>query len=187
MKWSRKKARKSGDVVDIRGASPPSRGGGSGLPIPTSVAGLGGGAGIIVLLVVVAIQVFGGGSDGGGFSIDDVFGSGLQAPGAENPEPIPADQDPDRELRDFSAYVITDAQDTWTKIFEEEGREYERAQLVLYSQAVSTGGCGNATSAVGPFYCPADQRVYLDLSFYDDMREAAERAGRLRLGLRDRA
>ena len=178
MKWNRKKARKSDDVVDIRGASPSSGGGGGGLPIPGSVAGLGGGAGIVVLIVIVAIQVFGGGGgEGGGFSIDDVFGSGLQAPGAEDPDPIPPDQDADLELRDFSAYVITDAQDTWTKIFDEQGRKYERAQLVLYSQAVSTGGCGKASSAVGPFYCPADQRVYLDLSFYEDMRRQLNAPG----------
>ena len=173
MKWNRKKARKSDDVVDIRGASPPSRGGGGtgGLPIPGSVAGLGGGAGVVVLIVVIAIQVFGGGGDsGGGFSIDDVLGGGSPAPGAEDPAPLPEDQDPDRELRDFSAYVVTDAQDTWTEIFQQQGREYERAELVLYSQAVRTGGCGSATSAVGPFYCPADQRVYLDLSFYEAMR-----------------
>ena len=173
MKWNRKKARKSDDVVDIRGASPPSRGGGGtgGLPIPGSVAGLGGGAGVVVLIVVIAIQVFGGGGDsGGGFSIDDVLGGGSPAPGAEDPAPLPEDQDPDRELRDFSAYVVTDAQDTWTEIFQQQGREYERAELVLYTQAVRTGGCGSATSAVGPFYCPADQRVYLDLSFYEAMR-----------------
>ncbi len=180
MKWSRKKARKSDDVVDIRGASPPGRGGGGagGLPIPGSVAGLGGGAGVVVLLVVIAIQVFGGGGDSGsGFSIDDVLGGGSPAPGAEDPAPLPEDQDPDRELRDFSAYVVTDAQDTWTEIFQQQGREYERAQLVLYSQAVRTGGCGSATSAVGPFYCPADQRVYLDLSFYEAMRRQLNAPG----------
>jgi predicted metalloprotease len=121
--------------------------------------------------VIVAIQVLGGGdSSGDGFSIDDVFGSGLQAPGAEDPSPIPSDQDADAQLRDFSAYVVTDVQDTWTEVFDEDGDRYDRAELVLYADRVSTGGCGNASSAVGPFYCPADQRVYLDLSFYEDMR-----------------
>ena len=65
------------------------------------------------------------------------------------------------------------------------GQSYERAQVVLYRDAVSTG-CGNASSAVGPFYCPADQRVYLDLSFYADM-ERQLGAPATRLGLRDRA
>ena len=181
MKWRRSKGRRSRDVVDIRGASPPSAGGGGGglggLPIPTGMAGLGGGAGLIVVLVIVAIQVFGGGGGSGGFSIDDVFGAGAQAPGAEDPEPLPPDQDPDARLRDFSAFVVTDAQNEWTRIFREDGEPYERAELVLYSQAVSTGGCGSATSAVGPFYCPADERVYIDLTFYEDMRRQLGASG----------
>ena len=71
-------------------------------------------------------------------------------------------------MKDFSAYVFTRAQRNWERAFAEQGRPYERAKLVLYRDGVSTG-CGSASSAVGPFYCPADQRVYLDLSFYGDM------------------
>jgi uncharacterized protein len=176
MKWKRSKGRKSRDVIDIRGAGPASGGGSGGgvggLPIPGGMAGLGGGAGIVIVLIIVAIQVFGGGSssEGGGFSLPDVFGGGIQAPGADNPAPIPRDQDPQAELRDFSAFVAEDAQDTWTKILAEQGVDYRRAKLVLYDGAVNTDGCGSASSAVGPFYCPADERVYLDLSFYEDMR-----------------
>ena len=91
-------------------------------------------------------------------------------PGADNPAPIPSDQDPQRDIKEFSVYVFNDAQDTWEQIFGRGRNDYERAQLVLYSGAVSTEGCGGATSAVGPFYCPADSRVYLDLTFYEDMR-----------------
>jgi predicted metalloprotease len=93
------------------------------------------------------------------------FDDSTQAPGGGA---IPAGQDPDADLKDFSAYVFDDAQDTWARTFAAQGRSYERAKLVLYRGAVDTG-CGSATSAVGPFYCPADQRVYLDLSFYRDM------------------
>lgn len=164
--------RKTRDVIDIRGADQPSRGagglGGGGIPLPGGIAGLGGGAGLVVVLVIVAIQVFGGGSVGG-FDIGQILGPGATPPGAENPDPIPAEQDPQKDLKDFSTYVFVDAQDTWKASFRADGEEYERAELVLYSDAVSTGGCGNATSAVGPFYCPADSRVYLDLTFYDDM------------------
>jgi uncharacterized protein len=117
---------------------------------------------------VIAIQVLGGSE--GGFDLGPAFGGGAQAPGVDNPAPIPPDQDPQRDIKEFSVYVFNDAQDTWSKIFDEDGQGYGRAQLVLYSQAVSTEGCGGATSAVGPFYCPADNRVYLDLSFYEDMR-----------------
>ena len=177
MKWQRKRGRKGRDVIDIRGASPgPSSGtssggfgGMGGLPIPGGIAGLGGGAGVVVLIVVVAIQLIGGGGATGFDVGGPAFGGGAQAPGAENPAPIPPEEDPQVDLKDFSSYVFTDAQNTWSKIFKDDGDAYERAELVLYSDAVSTGGCGDATSAVGPFYCPADSRVYLDLSFYEDM------------------
>ncbi len=174
MKWKRSKGRKGRDVIDIRGAEQPSGGTASGgglggLPIPGSIAGVGGTAGVVVLLVVIAIQVFGGGGEGG-FDIGSALGPGGQAPGADDPAPIPPEQDPQRDIKEFSVYVFNDTQDTWSKILAEDERNYERAQLVLYSDAVSTEGCGGATSAVGPFYCPADQRVYLDLTFYEDMR-----------------
>jgi uncharacterized protein len=64
--------------------------------------------------------------------------------------------------------VFLDAQDMWARTFAEQGRHYRRAKLVLFRGAVQTG-CGSASSAVGPFYCPGDGRVYLDLSFYRDM------------------
>jgi uncharacterized protein len=172
MKWKRAKGRRDDDVIDIRGAEQPAGGsGGGGLQLPGGVAGLGGGAGIVVVIVIIAIQVFsGGGSGAGGFDLNSVFGSGVQAPGADDPAPIPPDQDPQRDLRDFSVYVFNDVQKTWASIFEKEGKSFDHAKLVLYSGAVSTGGCGGATSAAGPFYCPADSDVYLDLSFYEEMQ-----------------
>ena len=164
MKWKRGKSR---DVVDIRGASGGSGGGSGGIPIPSGLAGLGGGAGLVVVLVIVGINLLGG--NGAGFELPSAFGTGTGAPGADNPTPIPPDQDPQRDLKDFSSYVFTDAQDVWERTLASDGDDYERAELVLYADAVSTEGCGSATAAVGPFYCPADQRVYLDLSFFEDM------------------
>ncbi len=143
--------------------------------MPGGMAGLGGGAGLIVVLVVVAIQVFGGGG-GSGFDIGQVLGPGAQAPGAGDPHPIPPAQDPQRDLKDFSTYVFEDSQNVWQRSLR-GGEGYDNAQLVLYSGAVSTGGCGGATSAVGPFYCPADGRVYLDLTFYEDMRRQLGASG----------
>ncbi|MDX6583216.1 MAG: uncharacterized protein QOI10_2400 [Solirubrobacterales bacterium] len=173
MKWNRAKGRKGRDVIDIRGAEQPSGGSSSsgglgGLPIP-NIAGIGGGAGIVVLIVVIAIQVLGGSGEGG-FDLGPAFGGGVAAPGADNPAPIPPGEDPQRDLKEFSTYVFNDVQDTWAAILKQDGKDYQRAQLVLYSGAVSTGGCGGATSAVGPFYCSGDSRVYLDLSFYDEMK-----------------
>jgi uncharacterized protein len=98
--------------------------------------------------------------------VETGFGGGIEAPG--QPAGIPPSEDPERDLKDFSSYVFTDAQQTWQETFRGDGREYENAQLVLYRSAVDTA-CGSASSAVGPFYCPGDERVYLDLSFYGDM------------------
>ncbi len=173
MKWKRVRSK---DVIDIRGAS---GGGGSSrsrssIPIPSGVAGLGGGAGLIVVIVIVAVNAFGG---GGGFDLQSAFGTGTGAPGAGDPSPIPPGEDPQRDLKDFSTYVFSDAQRTWEGTLARDDENYRKAELVLYANAVSTGGCGNATSAVGPFYCPADQRVYLDLSFYEDMRRQLGASG----------
>jgi len=181
MKW--KRGKRSRDVIDIRGASSGSgsgsAGGRSSLPIPTGLAGAGGGVGLIVVLVIAGINLFGGGgTDGsGGFSLPSAFGPGAGPPGVGDGGGIPADEDPQADLKDFSSYVFTDTQDVWEGVLAEDGGRYRRAELVLYSDAVSTGGCGDATSAVGPFYCPADERVYLDLTFYEDMRRQLGASG----------
>jgi hypothetical protein len=155
------------------------RGGGGGFPIPMGRAG--GGLGLVGVLVFLAIQLLAGGGGGsgggGGFGIEDPFQQPVGGGGPAGEAPIPPAQDPDRDLRDFSAYVFTDAQDRWIGIFREAGRPYERAKLVLYRDGVDTGGCGSASSAVGPFYCPADQRVYLDLSFYRDLETQLRASG----------
>ena len=159
MRWRR--MRDTPDVIDRRDAR------GGGLPIPGGVRA-GGGLGIVGLLIFLAITLIGGGGDGSAFDVDNQFGDQVQTPGDPGSAAIPREQDPERDLRDFSAYVFTKAQDDWEQAFAEQGRPYERAKMVLYRGGVSTG-CGSASSAVGPFYCPADQRVYIDLSFYEDM------------------
>jgi predicted metalloprotease len=134
-----------------------------------------GGLGLTGILIYLAISLLSGGG-GGSFSVDDPFGGSTQAPGVESPRGIPASQDPDRDLKDFSVYVFERTQQTWQKTFADQGKPYEHAKLVLYRGGVQTG-CGSATSAVGPFYCPADQRVYLDLSFYGDMQNELGASG----------
>ena len=145
-------------MIDRRGA--PSGGRRFGLPM-AGAGGLGGVAAIIFVL----IQLIGGGG-GAAFGVPDAFGPGVSSPDYGQ---IPPAQDPDRDLKDFSAYVFDNVQRTWEDTFRRNGERYEHAKLVLYNDAVSTG-CGDASSAVGPFYCPADQRVYLDLSFYREMQ-----------------
>jgi len=133
---------------------------GRGVTIP-------GGLGLAGVIIFLLIQVLSGGSSGA-YSVDDPFGASPQAPAPGETQGIPAAQDPERDLKDFSTYVFSLTLDTWAKIFKQDGNGFQRAKVVLYRDAVATG-CGDASSAVGPFYCPADERVYLDLSFYNDM------------------
>lgn len=75
----------------------------------------------------------------------------------------------ENELADFVSVVLADTEDTWTQIFTAGGQRYEKPTLVLFSGAVQSA-CGFAQAATGPFYCPADRKVYIDLSFYRDLR-----------------
>jgi predicted metalloprotease len=163
MKWRR--GTSTGDVIDARGAGGGRRGG-AALPV-------GGGLGVLGVILFLAIQVLGGGS-GAAFDVPPGFDDATQAP---NAQPIPPGQDPDADLKDFSTYVFNNVQGMWQRTFEAQGATYRRAKLYLYTGGVDTHGCGSASSAVGPFYCPADGRVYLDLSFYRDMERQLQAGG----------
>ena len=73
------------------------------------------------------------------------------------------------ELKQFSATVLASTEDVWTDIFRQQGRTYSKPTLVLFTDAVRSA-CGEAGAAVGPFYCPGDQKLYLDLSFFNDLQ-----------------
>jgi predicted metalloprotease len=75
----------------------------------------------------------------------------------------------ENELAEFVSVVLADTEDTWNELFRKMGKTYREPQLVLFSGAVQSA-CGFAQAAVGPFYCPADQKVYIDLSFYQDLK-----------------
>jgi predicted metalloprotease len=154
MRWRR--GASTADVIDVRGGGGGRRRGGGALPV-------GGGLGLVGVVVFIAIQLLSGGA------------SGFDVP-APSGKPIPPSQDPERDLKDFSVYVFNNTQATWERIFSQQGRAYERAKLVLYREGVDTG-CGSASSAVGPFYCPSDRYVYLDLSFYRDMESQLQAGG----------
>ncbi len=142
-------------------------GSGGGLNVPGGAAGVGlGGLGIIGVVLAIVITVFGGG--GGGYDVGGVpqF-PGAQANAAETTSGVP---DPQAELKDFAVFVVDDVQSTWNDAFEAAGKRYEPAGLVLFSGG-TVSGCGQASSATGPFYCPADQKVYIDLSFYRELQE----------------
>ena len=134
---------------------------------------VGGGLGVVGLVLFLAIQLLGGGN-GSAFDVDTGLGGGGSSP--TQPVAIPPSQDPERDLKDFSTYVFTDVQKTWEQTFRRADQPYEHARLVLYRDGVRTA-CGAASSAVGPFYCPGDQIVYLDLSFYGDLQNKLGASG----------
>ena len=158
MRW--KKVEGSGGIEDRRGQS--GMGGGrlpgGGLP-PLGKAG--GGAGMLLLLVVVVVfalnQCGGAGSSG--------LTPGLDPGPAAEPSSAPPEGDTATE---FTKFVNKDVQDLWQQIFADSNKTYERATVVLFSSG-TVSGCGNASSSTGPFYCPADRKVYLDLSFFNEL------------------
>ena len=70
----------------------------------------------------------------------------------------------------FVSFVLDDTQRTWTQMFQQQGRSYRHAKLVLFRDAIQSA-CGFAQAATGPFYCPGDQKVYIDLGFYDELQQ----------------
>jgi predicted metalloprotease len=84
--------------------------------------------------------------------------------------PVDPKNDPDAELKSFVSYVLDDIQATFAKMFKARGETYPEAKLVIFTDEVDTG-CGTSSSAIGPFYCPPDNRAYIDLSFYKALRD----------------
>jgi len=98
-------------------------------------------------------------------------GSNTQLPLPNQGQPMSTEQKvaQDQEAQ-FVSVVLKDLEDTWQQILSKEGKDYPKPTLVLFS-GVTQSGCGNASASTGPFYCPADQKLYIDISFYDDLKE----------------
>lgn len=124
-----------------------------------------GGVGIVGVIVAVLFQLLNGGGEGGGFDINAALPPQAQAQG----EPLPKTAAQEAEAKNITL-IVNHVQKTWTDLFAAGGQQYRKATLVLFEDAVSTGGCGQASSAVGPFYCPADEKIYLDLGFFKDLQ-----------------
>ena len=126
-----------------------------GMRVPGGMAGIGGGAGLIIAIIAALI-----------FGVDP--GAILnQAPAVEEPAPTsPADD----EAKAFVSVVLADTEKTWSELLSQRGIDYPEPTLVLFSGAVQSA-CGMAGAAVGPFYCPNDQQVYLDLSFFTELSQ----------------
>jgi predicted metalloprotease len=117
-----------------------------------------------VILVVGLIAVFGGKLLG--IDVLSLFlGGGAVAPTQQNQEFSQQEQ----QLAEFVAVVLGSTEDTWQQVFRAEGGTYREPTLVLFSNRVNSA-CGLASSAVGPFYCPGDQKLYIDLSFFNDLK-----------------
>ena len=160
MKW--RKGVRSPNVIDRRGAPGMSRGGFSG---PVAI---GGGLGLPALLVVALLLFLNGGLGGSGTGIDVPLDD-LQNPDARADAPLEG-PDPDARLVKFVNFLDVDIQGFWEDTFAGSGRDYSRAQLVMFEGSTSSA-CGGATSDIGPHYCPADDRVYLDLDFFRELRD----------------
>ncbi len=137
--------RESSNVDDRRGI------GGGGLAV-------GGGIGGIIIAI---IYFFLGGGNGGNGDTDFLR---QQAPQTQEQK---AAED---QLASFSKVVFADTEDVWNKLFSEQGRNYVEPRMVLFSGS-DQSGCGFASAATGPFYCPADSKVYLDLTFFQELQE----------------
>jgi uncharacterized protein len=151
MRWTPGKA--SSDIEDRRGQ------GGRG--IGGIHLGIGGTVIVLILSLLFHRNLF------------TLLGSGdasSSAPAADSASaPITESPAEHREVQ-FVSFVLDDAQQTWAKILPSEGVPYHDAKLVLFREGVDSG-CGQAETAMGPFYCPLDQKVYIDLGFYDELRD----------------
>ncbi len=129
-------------------------------------AGVGGIGGIILIVI---FTLLGGGNWGD--ALNNVVQSG--AMGTVQEETVQGQQaftEEEEELARFSRQILAGTEDVWSKVFQQMGRRYEPPTLVLFTNRVNSA-CGSASAAVGPFYCSADQRLYIDLSFFSQMKQ----------------
>jgi predicted metalloprotease len=164
MKWE--DLQRSRNVRDRRSSSPRRRSSGAGL----GGAGLGG-LGIGGVLIVVVLSLIFGQNP---LTVLGLLQGGTQTRSAPQSESVPrtlptgtAD-----EQRDFVSAILGDTEVVWNNIFEASDLNYPEPELVLFSDAVASA-CGNASAAMGPFYCSLDSRVYIDLSFFNTLSETA--------------
>ncbi|KFD20055.1 MULTISPECIES: KPN_02809 family neutral zinc metallopeptidase [Tatumella] len=160
MRWQGR--RESDNVEDRRDQSSADNSGtgGGGIRIPR------GKSGIVILIVVVVAGYY-------GYDLTPLLGGGsphsqvtTTSQTAGKPQPHTAADD---QAAKFTSVILASTEDVWGQIFQKMGRHYVDPKLVMY-RGQTTTGCGTGQSVMGPFYCPADQTVYIDLSFYDELK-----------------
>lgn len=174
MRW--RGNRKSSNVEDRRGMRTAGSGGlgGSGgmlrlLPMAFKFLGV---KGTLILLVCVGAYGLFTGNLG-----SLLTGIGNQQDTTVSRSAVPFHETAqEKELVDFVSVILADTEDTWTALFRQKGRTYQEPRLVLFRGAVASA-CGMAQSAMGPFYCPGDQQVYIDLGFYDQLKNRFKAPG----------
>lgn len=142
MKWRGR--RKSSNVDDRRGSS-------------TGKIAAGGG---IIAVIFLAIQLFTGGD------ATEILNQFQEQSSAIENRDLTAEE---KDLGEFAKVVLADTEDVWHQLFQQGGATYQEPGMVLFSNAVNTA-CGSASAAAGPFYCPADQKIYMDLRFFEELR-----------------
>src|ERR1700686_3426544 len=152
MKWN--PGGKSGDIEDRRDES----GGGGGFQFGGIHIGIGGAIVLAILSFIFRTNLF------------TLVGGGTGDSGTTVSQPDPSRDAAEKPLVQFVSFVLDDTQNTWTQLLPQQaGKPYHHARLVLFRDFTESA-CGGAESATGPFYCPGDEKVYIDLGFYDELR-----------------
>ncbi|TDM07870.1 KPN_02809 family neutral zinc metallopeptidase [Macrococcus lamae] len=157
MEWQGRQG--SSNVENVGG------GGGRGLAVG------GGGVGCLGIVVAIIYMLMGG-------DLSDILGGGQpdQQQTQQQTQTDESGQSAPTEREQFASVVLKDTETVWHKLFQEEGLTYEEPKMVLFSNGVNTG-CGNASSSMGPFYCPADEKLYIDLTFMDELDQRFQAPG----------
>ncbi len=154
MRWQDE--RRSDNVEDRRGVS-------------AGQIAVGGGIGTILIVLVISLLT---GAD------PRALMQRMQVAQPGGVQQKPANQNPEEARQvEFVKATLAMTEDVWTDIFAKAGKKYREPHLILFSNQVRTEGCGLASTAVGPFYCPADERVYIDLAFYDELERRFKAPG----------
>ncbi len=161
MRWQ---GRRESDNVEDRRRQSPSMGGGR-MRIPRGKGGL------ILLAIVMVAGYY-------GYDLTPLLTGGEPVTQQSRSQSISPQDD---EAAKFTSVILATTEDTWQKLFNQMGKQYQPPRLVMYRGATATG-CGTGQSAMGPFYCPADSKVYIDLSFYDEMKEKLGAGGEFAQG-----
>jgi uncharacterized protein len=151
MKWM--PGNQSGDIEDRRDE------GGGGFRLGGAHVGIGGTIVLLVLSVIFRTDLF------------TLLGGGTGDSGTAVSQPDPSRDAAEKPMVEFVSFALDDAQNTWTQLLPEQtGTPYRHAKLVLFRNYIQSG-CGGAESATGPFYCPDDEKVYIDLGFFDELSQ----------------